>query len=494
MSKINKIRLSGTTYEIEDSGATKTVELTQAQYDALVSGGTVDPNTFYVITDATAADLSQYWTSAQTQSAITNAVSGKQDTLVSGTNIKTINNESILGSGNIDIQGGGGSTYSAGTNISIDSSNNINCTIPLSAGTGNRSVKGGNYANASSDDSFAFGSFVNADGVRSVAFGDDNRASKQDSFVCGFHNVANGEIGSFATGIYNNSTSGQTDSGNTLFSVGNGTANNARHNAFEIKTNGDIYITSGSSDIKLQDHLGGGGGGGSTYSAGTNISIDSSNNINCTIPLSAGTGTGSIVGGDNESSSSGAYSFAFGHNADATAAYAIAIGSNVSSKGQFSVHIGDGGSCNTNKSFNYGDSNHNFADSTTIFGSHLSAITNYETALGYYNKSLSGGSWTSGSTIFTIGNGYSFGSTNKKHNAFEVRGNGDVYIPNTDDTTTQNYYEKPMVRLQDTIAATAANTTALGGMKIVKLTESEYTALVTKDSNTLYVVVADPSN
>jgi len=33
-------------------------------------------------------------------------VDDKQDTLVSGTNIKTINNTSILGSGNIDIQGG----------------------------------------------------------------------------------------------------------------------------------------------------------------------------------------------------------------------------------------------------------------------------------------------------------------------------------------------------------------------------------------------------
>jgi len=36
-------------------------------------------------------------------------VSGKQDALVSGTNIKTINNESLLGSGNIVIGGGGGS-------------------------------------------------------------------------------------------------------------------------------------------------------------------------------------------------------------------------------------------------------------------------------------------------------------------------------------------------------------------------------------------------
>lgn len=37
------------------------------------------------------------------------AWNNKQDALVSGTNIKTINNESILGSGNITIQGGGGS-------------------------------------------------------------------------------------------------------------------------------------------------------------------------------------------------------------------------------------------------------------------------------------------------------------------------------------------------------------------------------------------------
>ena len=37
-------------------------------------------------------------------------ISGKQDKLVSGTNIKTINGASILGSGNITISGGGGSS------------------------------------------------------------------------------------------------------------------------------------------------------------------------------------------------------------------------------------------------------------------------------------------------------------------------------------------------------------------------------------------------
>jgi hypothetical protein len=59
------------------------------------------------------SDLNGY----ATESYVTTAISGKQDTLVSGTNIKTINNQSLLGSGNIDIQGGG--SYTAGTGIDI---------------------------------------------------------------------------------------------------------------------------------------------------------------------------------------------------------------------------------------------------------------------------------------------------------------------------------------------------------------------------------------
>ena len=46
--------------------------------------------------------------SAQTD--LQTALNDKQDTLVSGTNIKTINGESILGSGNLVISGGSGLT------------------------------------------------------------------------------------------------------------------------------------------------------------------------------------------------------------------------------------------------------------------------------------------------------------------------------------------------------------------------------------------------
>lgn len=52
--------------------------------------------------DNTVNNLANYTTT----SAMTALLNGKQDTLVSGTNIKTINNESLLGSGNITIQGG----------------------------------------------------------------------------------------------------------------------------------------------------------------------------------------------------------------------------------------------------------------------------------------------------------------------------------------------------------------------------------------------------
>lgn len=316
MANINKIRLSGQTYNIQDQNAAKTVELTQAQYDALVSGGTVDPNTFYVITDSQGADLSQYWTSAQTESAITQAVSGKQDTLsagtgiditdnvisvtgggitsgevqtmidesvsgkqdtlISGTNIKTINNESILGSGNITIQGGGGGkAIEAGRGISVttgETADTVSFDLPISATT-KGSILIGVSCSANRDKSFVGGQGSVGQGEGSFAFGQNCKAS-QWSIAVGNGVEANLAQGAVAFGKYNKQNGGfyEADSATTFFSVGNGTGagDGQRHNAFEIRKNGDIYITSGNTDIKLQDNL---GGGGASYSAGTGIDI-----------------------------------------------------------------------------------------------------------------------------------------------------------------------------------------------------------------------------
>lgn len=53
-------------------------------------------------------DLDEYYKKGETYSNIEvdNLLQSKQDELISGTNIKTINNQSILGNGNIDISSG----------------------------------------------------------------------------------------------------------------------------------------------------------------------------------------------------------------------------------------------------------------------------------------------------------------------------------------------------------------------------------------------------
>jgi len=68
------------------------------------------------------------------------ALNAKQDTLVSGTNIKTINGQSILGSGNLSISGGGGGATNLGytasaTNGIVTSDTGTSATIPAGSTT-----------------------------------------------------------------------------------------------------------------------------------------------------------------------------------------------------------------------------------------------------------------------------------------------------------------------------------------------------------------------
>lgn len=87
---IDKIRVSGTDYTLSatSSGGNPTVELTQAEYDALVSAGTVSADTYYIITDAQAGDLTNYYTKTETNTLL----GGKQTTLTAGTGIDITNN------------------------------------------------------------------------------------------------------------------------------------------------------------------------------------------------------------------------------------------------------------------------------------------------------------------------------------------------------------------------------------------------------------------
>ncbi len=187
--------------------------------------------------------------------------------------------------------GGTGASYSAGTNIDI-TNDTISCTLPMKAevnntsiyfgtdnwgsASGGRNLRIGYNANALGEDAICLATNSNTNGSSSfIAGGRNNTINGSYTFIgAGLQNITNNDIEA-AFGYFNNSiktTSGwfPYSSGNTLFSVGNGTSSSARHNAFEIRQNGDIYITSGGTDIKLQDNL---GGGGASYSAGTGIDI-----------------------------------------------------------------------------------------------------------------------------------------------------------------------------------------------------------------------------
>lgn len=332
---IDKIQLSGVTYDIVGQGGSgvSVVEVTQAEYDALPTSAKTDTSKMYIISDAQAGDLTNYYTKSETSgateistalnakadtattytktevdNAITAATSTKQDTLVSGTNIKTINNESILGSGNITIQGGGGGkAVSGGTNISITTgatADTINCTLPISRGqSGYNSLSLGGMSDATEEGAVSYGYHSVAYGLYALAGGSSSNANGSNSVAIG-SNVTTNNDKEFSVGQYNLSSSASTDfgdSGNTLFSVGNGEY--SRHNAIEVRQNGDIYISdtsaSGEFDekpmIKLQDALGQGGGGSS-------VTVDPSLDSGSTNPVANSAITNNTLSGYVETS------------------------------------------------------------------------------------------------------------------------------------------------------------------------------------------------
>ena len=314
MPNINKIKLSGTSYDIQDLNAPSVSSVTQAQYDVLPESAKTS-NTLFIITDAQAGDLTQYWTSAQTQSAITQATSGLQPTLSAGTGIDITDNVISATGGT-----GGGKAISAGTNISVttgETADTINCTLPITAGTnsnGKGIIIGDSECSASGKYAIAIGHNADANGENSLVIGDNTGVNGTKCIVVGSgdarsyykggsnfisvggYNSPNytsysALFGSHVTvknnfevgiGTYNISNTGSTEADKTRFSIGNGYhfgATNVDHNIIDVRRNGDIYIadTNASGEyyekpmIKLQDHL------GASYSAGTGIDI--TNNV-----------------------------------------------------------------------------------------------------------------------------------------------------------------------------------------------------------------------
>ena len=172
----------------------------------------------------------------------------KQDTLISGVNIKTINNQSILGEGNINIQGGGGTggtSYNAGTGITISSD-----TISISDSTwgiiNNKYDKTGGTV---------YGSVFAEQEV--AAYGTGGTQSQVQSVINNLNGSTNvyDALSAIQGKVLDDKISGKQDS---LVSG----VNIKTINGSAITGSGNLYIPTGE-------------GGGTTYNAGTGITITS---------------------------------------------------------------------------------------------------------------------------------------------------------------------------------------------------------------------------
>ena len=189
-------------------------------------------------------------TTAVTQS-ISEAVSGKQDTLSAGTNITIVDN--VISASGKAIEAGRGIAITTGT-----TADTVAFNLPISGGTGQDSII------ESWAENIAWGNGSHAEGINTQALGQGSHAEGEATTASSQFSHAEGHYTKafnayeHASGEYNISNTGSTKADKTLFSVGNGISNNTRHNAFEIRQNGDIYLTKDGQDVKLQDQLGGG--------------------------------------------------------------------------------------------------------------------------------------------------------------------------------------------------------------------------------------------
>lgn len=592
MANINKIRISGTSYDIQDKNAAKTVTLTQSEYDSLT---VKDPNVFYIISDSEYT-FDGYWTSAQTNSAITEAVSGKADSSsvylkseTSGaTEISTALNDKLDATAytptdlsnyyttaqtNTKIS----QAVSGKTNQSDFSGHTANTTVHVTA-------QDKTNWNAKSDFSGSYNDLTDKPTIPTVPT--SNTA---------FTNDAGYLVANDITGKTNQSDfTAHTSNASIHVTTAQTAAWDAKSN-FSGSYNDLTDKLSAGTNITIVDNVisAEGGGGGKAVSGGTNISIttgETADTINCTLPIKTNAWN-SLTFNTSRNPSQVLYASAFGDYTTASGKGSFAIGKDTTASGEYSFVGGYNSSqAKGSKSFSFGDGTVTNGMVSVAFGRSVTTNNECEFSCGKLNKSVSSSTTfgDSGNTLFSVGNG-----TSTYHNAFEVRQNGDIYITSggtdillqdhlgggggsdinvvqttgtsttdvmsQDAVTTQldnkanktaavggyqfgttsnvenikfkavgtGYIGNPIYypningkailtnnltwaknnynfQLVETSAITTSITSSstdsqvpsakavndkLGGLSIVKMTQSEYDALATKDSNTLYVIV-----
>ena len=458
MSKINKLRLSGTSYDIEDKNAAKTVELTQAQYDAL---SVKDPNTFYIITDAQGGDLSNYYTKEETDdlldekldvtaytptdltnyytksetsgaTQISTALNGKQETLVSGTNIKTINNTSLLGSGNIDIQGGG--------SVTVDTELDSGSTNPV-------------------QNKVIYAKIDEVEQVTAAALNELNDAlnAKQDTLSAGTNITISGNVISAEGGV------------NVVQTTGTSTTDVMSQDAVTTQLNNKADKSAA---------VGGYQFGESSNIKYIRLKSVSSGNIGNEIYYPKINGNGILT--NNGTWAQSIYDFHLVETSAITSSITSAsTDSQVPSAKAVYDALQEGGG-EVSSAITSGDTNAVAGGAVYDRFDEVEQVT--AAALNSLNDALSGKANTSAVTESINA------AVSGKADTSAVTTVSDALTAHTANTTAHTTAAEKTA--WDGAATNASNAiTALGGLSLVKLSQAQYDALVTKDNSTLYVIV-----
>ena len=243
--KINNVELSGNK-SLSDLGITNF----SGDYNDLSNKPTIPTKTSDLTNDSGFIDSSYHDNT-------------KQDTLVSGTNIKTINNESILGEGNISISGG------SSLNNVLDGN-----AIGSARTIGAKDSEGqslGEYAWAEGQDTIASGLRSHAEGWNTRALNDDSHAEGHNTVASGYYSHAEG-LNTAASGYCSHAEGRNTTaSGNTqhvqgkynvrdsalAHIVGNGSSDSNKSNAHTLDWQGNAWfagdVYTGSTSGKNKD-------------------------------------------------------------------------------------------------------------------------------------------------------------------------------------------------------------------------------------------------
>jgi len=271
------------------------------------------------------------------------------------------------------------------------------------------------------------------------------------------HSHAEGYSNKIISGSYDSHAEGNnnTISGNSFYSHTEGNGNKILDNSNISHTEGQSNTISGysyyshaegsSNKIISNSNNSHAEGNGNTISGNSSYSHaeGSSNKIISGSSYSHAEGNGNIISGDSY------YSHTEGSS------------NKIISGSQYS-HAEGYGNTISGSSFSHAEGQYNTINGDS-YSSHVEGHRNkvknlYEHASGQNNISskVSTEFGNSGNTLFSVGNGDTLRGT---HNAFEIRQDGSIYIPNLSGGTA--YYDRPMIKLQDIISQLEARIQAL---------------------------------